>query len=897
MKRKNIQNNSGIEICDSIVMSVKKKREDLRKPAAVLIAVIGFVSVIMSFLKMFDFRYHSSTLIAAAVILSAFYITTSVIAKRALWFYGASVIVFVAAAYRKIHQISLGFKFIYNIIYSTSFHTEIKYYKLLDKAMERDAVTTLFVFYMWLLAIVIYFFTICRPNPILPLLVTFPAIEIGLYNGIEISVFWGILTVSYWLALLAMSIIDIGEYSGGNGGFIRKNNLFFPKRQMKLKVTEKCGIFIIAVVIAVSSVTTLVMKVSGYERSDEINQKRRDISEAVNAFSLDNFAESMSNFSNALGFKVDYENHKLGTSGKIKYKNKTDLKVTFDSKIDGAVYLKNYAGDVYGNNEWTDLPDSAYNSEMFSDFKDNGIYPQDFPSIFAKLIDHDTPEHTIWIKSQLKNDRIYAPYGTDNFGDLKYKTDSTVLTKSSSSKETSFKFIYADPSVIAGSLEGISRNVYSASDIKDENWSSTIEEYCAKNGLITYSDFFTVDNEINADQQYLYDNGKVLMAQLLENAYKEFVYSNYLTVPDNDSMQEIKDAYADLISKGSEAVTAAQKLELLNEIRTAISLESTYSLSPGKTPANRDFVNYFLLENHKGYCIHYATSGAVLARMAGIPTRYATGYIIVSSDFSPDTMNSDGTYTIDVKDNRSHAWTEVYLDGFGWVPFEFTAGISSSEINTEPTQVTTETVSTDTAITTTSSTGTRTTRVPQSSRSTSITSAARTSSQAQTTEQATKGGYLGGLGKSGGQELPSSVKVTINILLCAIAAVLIVLLRRLIGLKLREKRFTTGNHSQRIEYIYTYTEKLLAILGMRNEQGKFTDFADQVEERIGGDYFEKGGFMIMTDTALRATFSKIEPTEDELTLSQVTARSLSENIYKRSGVLKKLRIKYIDILI
>ena len=126
---------------------------------------------------------------------------------------------------------------------------------------------------------------------------------------------------------------------------------------------------------------------------------------------------------------------------------------------------------------------------------------------------------------------------------------------------------------------------------------------------------------------------------------------------------------------------------------------------------------------------------------------------------------------------------------------------------------------------------------------------------------------------------------------------LIVLLRRLIGLKLREKRFTTGNHSQRIEYIYTYTEKLLAILGMRNEQGKFTDFANQVEERIGGDYFEKGGFMIMTDTALRATFSKIEPTEDELTLSQVTARSLSENIYKRSVVLKKLRIKYIDILI
>ena len=97
--------------------------------------------------------------------------------------------------------------------------------------MERDAVTTLFVFYMWLLArYVIYFFTICRPNPILPLLVTFPAIEIGLYNGIEISVFWEFLLSHTPLALLAMSIIDIGEYSGGNGGFIRKKQSVFPEK-------------------------------------------------------------------------------------------------------------------------------------------------------------------------------------------------------------------------------------------------------------------------------------------------------------------------------------------------------------------------------------------------------------------------------------------------------------------------------------------------------------------------------------------------------------------------------------------------------------------------------------------------------------------------------------------
>lgn len=47
MKRKKLQNNSGISISDSIVMSVKKKRADLRRPLSVLIAVMGFASVLM----------------------------------------------------------------------------------------------------------------------------------------------------------------------------------------------------------------------------------------------------------------------------------------------------------------------------------------------------------------------------------------------------------------------------------------------------------------------------------------------------------------------------------------------------------------------------------------------------------------------------------------------------------------------------------------------------------------------------------------------------------------------------------------------------------------------------------------------------------------------------------
>ncbi|MBO5104198.1 MAG: hypothetical protein J6B74_03950, partial [Ruminococcus sp.] len=382
MKKKVLQNNNGVVICDSIVMSVRKKRPNLRKPEAVFIAVMGFVSVIMSFLGMFDFNYSHSTLIMSAVVFSAFYITLSIIGKRALWVILGSVLVFIFSAYRNITDIAQGFKYMYNIVYSDSYHTEISYYKSLPPAMEEQSVTALFVFCVWLLAIIIYFFTIYHPNPILPLIATFPILEIGLYNGIEIPVFWGIATVAYWLALLAMSTIDVGELSGGSGGFVRKDNVFFPKRQMRLKVTEKCGIFIVITTLIITAVSALFINFSGYKRSDELNRKRVEIRDAINSFSLENLAESVSRITSVFGFSFTYENHKLGTTDRLKFKNTTDLIVTVDQQYNGAIYLKEYTGSVYDDNSWADLSDSVYKNQLFSDFKNYEVYPQDFPSLF-----------------------------------------------------------------------------------------------------------------------------------------------------------------------------------------------------------------------------------------------------------------------------------------------------------------------------------------------------------------------------------------------------------------------------------------------------------------------------------------------------------------------------------
>ncbi|GAA2174329.1 hypothetical protein GCM10009846_19860 [Agrococcus versicolor] len=70
-----------------------------------------------------------------------------------------------------------------------------------------------------------------------------------------------------------------------------------------------------------------------------------------------------------------------------------------------------------------------------------------------------------------------------------------------------------------------------------------------------------------------------------------------------------------------------------------------------------------------GYCVHYASSMAILARAAGIPARVSIGFL-------PGTdPEADGTFTVTTND--MHAWAELWFDGYGWVPFDTTPAIAT----------------------------------------------------------------------------------------------------------------------------------------------------------------------------------------------------------------------------
>ena len=51
-----------------------------------------------------------------------------------------------------------------------------------------------------------------------------------------------------------------------------------------------------------------------------------------------------------------------------------------------------------------------------------------------------------------------------------------------------------------------------------------------------------------------------------------------------------------------------------------------YSKTPGEVPEGKEFTEYFLTENRKGFCVHFASASALIYRMCGYPSRFVEGY-------------------------------------------------------------------------------------------------------------------------------------------------------------------------------------------------------------------------------------------------------------------------------
>lgn len=187
-------------------------------------------------------------------------------------------------------------------------------------------------------------------------------------------------------------------------------------------------------------------------------------------------------------------------------------------------------------------------------------------------------------------------------------------------------------------------------------------------------------------------------AYYAEYQYRQWVRRNYLDVPydllGGEALQMLQD-FADehslqqiTIPDGLSAIAGAsssaelhtavhhQLLSLTDDLADYLASFTEYDQSTPVTPAGEDFVSYFLTASHRGYCVHYASSAVLFFRACGVPARYAAGYVA-----RPGRANS----VTNIPDRNAHAWVELYLDGFGWMPVDVTPGFSGGGNLSDPT--------------------------------------------------------------------------------------------------------------------------------------------------------------------------------------------------------------------
>ena len=98
----------------------------------------------------------------------------------------------------------------------------------------------------------------------------------------------------------------------------------------------------------------------------------------------------------------------------------------------------------------------------------------------------------------------------------------------------------------------------------------------------------------------------------------------------------------------------------------------TYTLSPEEASEGEEEMAYFLCEDRRGYCSHFASAAAILCRCVDIPARVVEGAVVSYQDM----VNKNGVKSVSIYGKDAHAWTQVYLSGFGWYDVDATPGYS-----------------------------------------------------------------------------------------------------------------------------------------------------------------------------------------------------------------------------
>ena len=324
----------------------------------------------------------------------------------------------------------------------------------------------------------------------------------------------------------------------------------------------------------------------------------------------------------------------------LKFSGETALEVRCNTRQ--PMYLRGYAASVFTGASWQPPENNSYelSAQNFTQLLGETLNPINF---YARLRGDSSSSYEISIRNLSTNrEAIFIP--------TNLKTDITSFGRAWYQQD-----LFAETSWLFGIKE------------------YTLEAYEPIVSLLPYE-----------EDAFSAPAGNVTSMRDLADWYDAYVYDSCLQLPEQtlaaaQEWWEKRGAYSFLgIEQGNVAPG-----EICDYLQRWFSENYSYSYSPESCPADANFAEWFLNSADEGYCVHFATVGAILLRAMGIPTRYAEGYIVTEDDYAGGSYTSDGY--LQVPDTHAHAWVEVYDPAqHTWLPVEMTPGFSSSSFWESP---------------------------------------------------------------------------------------------------------------------------------------------------------------------------------------------------------------------
>ncbi len=301
------------------------------------------------------------------------------------------------------------------------------------------------------------------------------------------------------------------------------------------------------------------------------------------------------------------------------------------------LYLRGFVGERYLGDGWTGLP-AAKKAERAADFSwlhSRGFYGQNQIALLADVLNMETALIAVSVENEMADSGYrYAPY------ELKTGAPDEMQI--------------GDADLPAKGLWG----------------EREYEYYMTNRSVADYEELYT-----RLSQAWREEDEEVMAYLQSENVYREYVYANYLDVPEEaaNTIQTLLGGQK--LPESGLSFTAAQKT-----VQEFLAAAVIYNEVPPVYKGEDDFLTFLLNESREGYSVHYATAATLLFRSFGIPACYVEGYYISAEDAAA-ALEEDNPVVI--REAAAHAWVEIYRDGVGFIPFEAVPSDVSSENRSE----------------------------------------------------------------------------------------------------------------------------------------------------------------------------------------------------------------------